>query len=101
MANFVKVGRRGDIAEGAGKTVQVGGKQVALFNAGGNFYAIDNVCLHRKGPLGEGDLEGTIVTCPWHGWQYDITTGCNVDDPALKVACFAVRLEGDDIMVEA
>jgi len=101
MANFVKVGRRGDIAEGTGKTVQVGGKQIALFNSGGNFYAIDNVCLHRRGPLGEGELEGTIVTCPWHGWQYDITTGGNVDEPSLKVACFAVRLESDDILVEA
>lgn len=71
MANFVKVGRRGDIGEGTGKSVEVGGKEIALFNSGGNFYAIDNVCLHRGGPLGEGELEGTIVTCPWHGRQYD------------------------------
>ncbi len=100
MGNFVKVARRGEIPEGTGKTVEAGGKPIALFNAGGNFYAIHNTCLHRGGPLGEGDLEGTTVTCPWHAWEYDITTGCNLDDETRKVACFAVRLEGDDILVE-
>ena len=101
MASFVKVGRRDEIPEGSGKTVEVAGKKIALFNAGGKFYAIADTCLHRGGPLGEGELEGTLVTCPWHGWQYDITTGCNADDPEVKVASFPVRLEGDDILIEA
>jgi len=101
VASFVKVARRDEIAEGSGKTVEVAGKKIALFNTGGNFYAISDTCLHRGGPLGEGELEGTIVTCPWHGWQYDITTGCNPEDQNLKVASFPVRVEGDDILVEA
>jgi nitrite reductase (NADH) small subunit len=100
MANFVKVAQRGDIPDGSGKTVELGDRKVALFNSGGKFYAIDNTCRHRGGPLGEGDVYGTTVTCPWHGWEYDFTTGCNVDDSSVKVACFAVRVDGDDILVE-
>ena len=72
----------------------------ALFNAGGQFYAIDNSCRHRGGPLGEGDLMGTTVVCPWHGWEYNVTNGENIDDPSVKVACFAVRVDGDDILLE-
>ena len=101
MANFVKVARRDEIPDGGGKTVEVAGRKIALFNSGGQFYAIDNTCRHRGGPLGEGDVMGTTVVCPWHGWEYDFTTGCNVDDPGVKLACFAVRVEGDDVMVEA
>jgi nitrite reductase (NADH) small subunit len=101
VGNFVKVAQLSDIPEGTGKTVEVGGRQIALFNTGGKFYAIDNTCLHRGGPLGEGELDGTLVTCPWHGWEYDVTTGSNTDDPTKKVACFAVRVEDNDILVEA
>lgn len=89
-----------DIPEGTGKTVDVAGKKIALFNVGGKFYAIDNECKHRGGPLGEGTLDGTSVTCPWHGWEYDVTTGTNLDDAKVKLGCYAVKLEGDDILIE-
>ena len=79
--------------------VEAGGKKIALFDAKGNIYAIDNTCLHRGGPLAEGDLDGTVVTCPWHGWEYDITTGASLDDPSKKVSCFAVQEVGDDILI--
>ena len=101
MANFVKAARRGEIPDGGGKTVEIGGRQIALFNAGGQLYAIDNTCRHRGGPLGEGDLIGTTVVCPWHGWEYDVTNGQAIDDPGVKIACFAVRVDGDDILIEA
>lgn len=101
MANFVKVARRGEIPDGSGRTVEAGGRSIALFNTGGRFYAIDNACLHRGGPLGEGDLMGTTVVCPWHGWEYDVVTGESVDDPKVKVSCFAVRVDGEDILIEA
>jgi nitrite reductase (NADH) small subunit len=100
MASFIKVATRADIADGTGKTVDVSGKPIALFNVGGKFYAIDNTCKHRGGPLGEGELDGTNVICPWHGWEYDITTGANLDDPNVKVGCYPVKLDGDDILVE-
>jgi nitrite reductase (NADH) small subunit len=101
MAKFIRVARQSEIPDGSGKVVVANGRRVALFNAGGQFYAIDNACRHRGGPLGEGEVYGTRVVCPWHGWEYDFSTGCNVDDPAMTLSCFAVRLEGDDVLVEA
>ena len=100
MANFVRVAAVADVPAGTAKVVEAGGKQIALFNAGGNFYAIDNACKHRGGPLGEGELDGTTVICPWHGWEYDVTTGANLDDPNTKVGCYPVKLEGDNVLVE-
>jgi nitrite reductase/ring-hydroxylating ferredoxin subunit len=100
VGKFVKVARREDIPEGTGITVEAEGTPIALFNAGGRFFAIHNTCLHRGGPLGEGELDGTIVTCPWHGWQYDVTSGTNLDDPGRKVSCFPVKIESDDILIE-
>ena len=95
-----RVASRADIPEGTGKVVDLAGKKIALFNVGGKFYAIDNTCKHRGGPLGEGTLDGTVVTCPWHGWEYDVTSGINLDDEKVKVGCHAVELEGDDILIE-
>ncbi len=101
MGNFIKVATRSEVPEGSGKLVEAQGRKIALFNARGRFYAIENECRHRGGPLAEGELDGTHVICPWHGWEYDITTGENLDDPAVKVRCFAVKVEGDDVLVEA
>lgn len=100
MGNFVKVANTADIAEGTGKPIAVGSTTIALFNVGGKFYAINNTCLHRGGPLGEGDLDGTVVTCPWHGWFYDVTTGCYMEDESKRLACYAVKVEGDAVLVE-
>jgi NAD(P)H-dependent nitrite reductase small subunit len=100
MAVFVKVAKASEIPDGSGKTVDAGGRKIAVFNAGGNFYAIDDACRHRGGPLGEGEVYGTRVVCPWHGWEYDFSTGCNVDDPSMKLPCFAVRVEDGDVLVE-
>jgi len=99
MANFVRVAIKSEIPAGQGKTIEVGGKQIALFNCKGNFYAIDNTCKHQGGPLGEGELDGTTVTCPWHGWTYDITSGVSPDDPECAVDKYEVRVEGDDVLV--
>lgn len=100
MGKFVKVARRNEIPDGTGKTVEAGGRRIALFNSGGTFHAIDNACGHRGGPLGEGEIYGTRVICPLHGWEYDFITGCNVDDPSTRLRRFAVKLDGDDVLVE-
>ncbi|MGH7819512.1 MAG: nitrite reductase small subunit NirD [Candidatus Binatia bacterium] len=100
MGTFVKVAQAGDVAEGTGKTVDANGREIALFKVGGKFHAIDNVCKHRGGPLGEGELDGTVVTCPLHAWTYDVTTGECFDDPSCPVETFAVKVEGDDVLVE-
>jgi nitrite reductase (NADH) small subunit len=99
MADFVKVCKKQDVPAGSGKTVDLKGKPVALFNVDGTFYAISDTCAHRGGPLGEGELEGRIVTCPWHGWRYDVTTGTNELNPSVTVAKFEVKVEGDDLLV--
>jgi nitrite reductase/ring-hydroxylating ferredoxin subunit len=99
MANFVRVAATSEIPMGQGKTVEVNGKQIALFNSNGTFYAIDNTCKHQGGPLGEGELEGTVVTCPWHGWTYDVTSGVSPDDPTCAVDKYEVKVEGDSVMV--
>lgn len=100
MGKLIKVAQVSDLSPGQGKVVQADGQEIALFNANGTFYAIHNTCLHRGGPLGEGELEGTVVTCPWHGWQYDVTSGVNVRDSAVKVASFDVQVQGSDVLVE-
>ena len=101
MANFVKVCQAADICAGSGRTVDLNGKPVAVFNVEGNFYAISDTCLHRGGPLGEGELDGKTVTCPWHGWRYDVTTGVNEMNPAVVVEKYQVKVEGDDVLVAA
>ena len=99
MANFVKVAQTDEIPAGQGKCVEVEGKRIAIFNVDGAFYALDDVCPHQGGPLGEGELMGTTVTCPWHGWEYDVTTGINLFDTDVKQDQFEVKVEGDDILV--
>jgi len=89
-----------EIPPGSIKELQVAGRPVALANIGGTFYAIDNTCLHRGGPLGQGQLEGSVVTCPWHGWQFDVTTGKAVMDPTAGVGCFRTEVQGDEVFLE-
>jgi len=100
MGQWTKVAETSDIPVDEGRAIAAGGKTVAVFNCGGTFYAIDNTCVHRGGPLGEGELEGTIVTCPWHGWRYDIATGATATNPAIRVGCYPVRIEGTSVLVE-
>jgi len=96
----VRVGGTGDVPSGEGRIVEAAGLSLAVFNVEGRYYAIDNLCPHRGGPLGEGDLDGSVVSCPWHAWRWDVTTGANVNNPAVKVACYAVLEEGGALFVE-
>ena len=97
---LVKVASVSDIKPGEAKPVEVNGEPVALYNADGKFYATSNTCLHRGGPLREGFLEGRTITCPWHGWKYDVTTGANINMPAAHVQTFKVVVQGNDVMIE-
>ena len=97
--NFLTVSYLSDLKPGQCKAVEAGGKTIALFNVDGTVYALDNTCLHQGGPLGEGILEGNVVTCPWHMWEYNVTTGEYLGDPSMKVATYPVRIEGNEIKV--
>ena len=100
MGTPLKVAKTADIPPGTGKSVDTAGQAIAVFNVGGQYFAIENDCKHRGGPLGDGELDGTTVTCPLHAWTYDVTTGECFDDPACGVARYPVTIDGDDILVE-
>jgi nitrite reductase (NADH) small subunit len=89
-----------ELGAGEGRVVEVGGRTVALFNVDGDYHCIDNTCPHRGGPLGEGDLAGRVVSCPWHAWRWDVTTGANVNNPAVRVPAFPVIVEDGAVFVE-
>ena len=101
MPNFIKVASTSDLKPGENKVVSVDGKDVALFNVNGEFFAINNVCTHRGGSLGDGFLEENVVSCPLHGWQYDVKTGENVTIPGRNVASYQVKVEGNDVLVSS
>lgn len=100
MENLTRVADVSDIAPGGVHIVKIDRKTIAVFNIDGILYAIDNTCLHRGGPLGEGKLEGTTVTCPWHGWKYNISTGENFTKPNKNIATYPVTVKEGSIFVE-
>jgi nitrite reductase (NADH) small subunit len=97
---FVRAASKAEIPAGKICELQVGGKAIALANVAGKFCAISGICLHQAGPLGEGELDGQVVTCPWHGWQFDVTTGKVVANPKVGVDSYPVELRGDDVFVD-
>jgi 3-phenylpropionate/trans-cinnamate dioxygenase ferredoxin component len=99
MFEFVTVAKVSEIPPGTGRTVDVQGVWIALFNVNGTFYAVDNTCPHSGGPLGEGCLDGDVVECPWHGWRFNVRTGKRPGVPHFAVACCPVRVENDVIQV--
>ena len=101
MAEFVKVAKKSEIPGDTGKLVQVKGQDIALFKIENKVYALYPVCPHQGGPLDEGGIDGKVVTCPWHGWQFDVTTGVCELNPSIKQPTFQVKEEGDDIYVQA
>lgn len=100
MSEFVKVAEVKDVPAGTGISVEASGKMIALFNCDGTFLAIDDTCPHQGGPLGEGELAGTVVTCPWHEWRFDARTGVNTDDATCKVATYPVKVDAGVVFVE-
>jgi nitrite reductase (NADH) small subunit len=100
MAEMVKVANTDELEPGQGMVAEVGDKEIALFNVDGTFYALNNTCVHRGGPLGEGELIGEVVTCPWHSWEYNVTTGACVTTPSACVARFPVVVEGNEVKVD-
>ena len=86
----------------AGKIIEViiGGTAIAVARAGTQYYAISNKCPHADGPLGEGTLEGTVVTCPYHGWSFDVADGSCKTNPYAKVTTYPVQVVGDAVCVK-
>ena len=100
LGRFVKVAEAEELKEGRGHVVQAEGRVLALFRVKDQYFAVGSLCLHRGGPLAEGEVQGHVVTCPWHGWQFDVRTGSFTVIPTLKVKTYNVKMEGGSILVE-
>jgi nitrite reductase/ring-hydroxylating ferredoxin subunit len=96
---FVRIARAGEIPPGASRGFHVGRYEVAVFNIDGTFYAIENSCPHQGGPLAEGWLEGPLVTCPWHGWCFDVRSGKMTLGEFARVPRFELHVSGEEIYV--
>ena len=100
MPDWVKVGSAGELDDGDMSSYSVGDRQVAIANIDGDLYAWDDFCTHQQCSLAEGELDGTVVECPCHGSQFEVTTGEVVQGPAAEaVDVFEVREEGGEIQV--
>lgn len=99
MTEFVTVASTDEIPPGTGKTVEVHGVWIALFNVDGAYFAVDNTCPHAGGPIGEGSLSGEVVTCPWHGWQFNVRTGGRSGNPDFALACCPVRIHDNQVQI--
>jgi nitrite reductase (NADH) small subunit len=97
--DFRTVARVDDIPPGTVAAVQLDGEDIAVANVDGTFFATQGHCLHLHGPLGEGRLEGPVLSCPWHGWQYDVRTGENEFDLAIRLQTFETRVEDGEVKV--
>ena len=97
---FTRAAQVSEIPAGSIREIHIAGKAVALANVEGKFYAMSSVCLHRGGPLGQGELHGTVVTCPWHGWDYDVTSGKVVQNPSAEVPCYLTEVRGEEVFVD-
>ncbi len=97
---FARAAKTADIAPGTICEVALGGKTLALANVGGKYHAIGGVCAHQGGPLGEGSLDGCTVICPWHAWEYDVSTGKLVGNPEVSVVSYPAEIRGDEVFVD-
>lgn len=100
MSEFVRAIAVADLPPGQATELTLLGQPVALFNVGGSFHALVNRCPHRGGPLGQGFLDGAEVSCPWHNWTFNVTTGENVVSAEMKVARHEVKVEDGHVYVE-
>ena len=98
-AVFRSVARVDEIPPGTIAALQVDGEDIAVANVGGEFFATQGHCLHLQGPLGEGRLEGPVLSCPWHGWQYDVRTGENEFDRAIQLQTYPVKVQDGEVKV--
>lgn len=102
MPDYIAVTKVGAIPPGEGRSFKVGQYLVALFNHGGEYFAINDLCPHQGASLGAGYLdEEGAVTCPWHAWRFKVCDGTWCDNPRIKTEAFEVRVVGDEIQVRA
>lgn len=101
MAEFQRVMSVSELPpEGEAREVACGERLICIANSGGTISAMDNVCPHRGGPLGQGIIENGKLICPWHAWAFDTKTGAAVHTPGVTVEVYELKIEGDDVLVK-
>ncbi len=101
MPQSIRIAARKDLPpEGEAREFTVGDKVICVANINGAYSAMDNVCLHRGGPLGQGIVLDDKLVCPWHGWPWDPKTGATEMNPNMRVAVYPLKVEGDDVLIE-
>jgi nitrite reductase (NADH) small subunit len=101
LPNFTKVTTESELPPtDEAREFPCGDKTVCVANVGGNFSAMDSVCPHRGGPLGQGMIEGGKVVCPWHAWAWDPKTGTNDQNSEMKVSVYPIKIESGDVLIE-
>jgi nitrite reductase/ring-hydroxylating ferredoxin subunit len=97
--SFVRIARARDVAPGRSRGYRVGRYEIAVFNIDGELHALENSCPHQGGPLADGWLEGPYITCPWHGWCFDVRSGKMTLGEFARVPRFELRILGEDLYV--
>lgn len=100
MSDMVRVADVDEIPPGTGREFTLGDRVIAVFNVEGRFYALDGICRHAGGPLGQGPLSGTVITCPWHGWQFDVCTGRHCLTDRIQQDVFRVEVRNGAVFIE-
>lgn len=99
LREFVEVLRAEELPPGAACEVSVGGRELALVNVDGIFYAVDNACPHQDGPLGAGAVQDHSLICPWHQWEFDVRTGECFEEPDMPIRCYDTKVVDGRVLV--
>ena len=100
LPTWIKIASVSELPEeGEAREFAVGDKMICIANIDGGYRALDNMCPHRGGALGQGVVDGRLIVCPWHGWQIDTESGRAVQDRNLGVRVYEVKIEGDEVLI--
>jgi nitrite reductase (NADH) small subunit len=101
MPNFIKLAAQSELpGNNEAKEFPCGDKEICVANVNGEYSAMENVCLHQGGPLGQGMIENGKVVCPWHAWQWDPKTGQAAHNSSAKIAVYPLKIENGDVLIE-
>jgi nitrite reductase (NADH) small subunit len=100
MPKWIAVAEAAEIPDCGGKELMAGDKLVAVFRVGDEFFALDAICPHQGGPLAKGTIAGCIVTCPWHGWQFDLKTGQQQIIRTIRQPTYPVKVENGNVWID-
>jgi nitrite reductase (NADH) small subunit len=100
MERFIDLAATSDLPAGRARAFTVGDRRIAVCHTAKGFFAVDNTCPHRGGPLGEGDVIGDEIVCPWHLWGFDVTSGLCPGNSDMSIATYEIRVENERILVK-